>query len=114
MDNQSMAQSLISLVISLAFYAYMAYALMVLADKTKTPNSWMAWVPLLNAFLMVKIAGKSYWWILLFIIPLVNIVCAVIVWMEIAKRRNKPSWVGVLIIVPLVNLIVPGYLAFSE
>jgi len=114
MDSQSTAQSLISMVIGLAFYVYFAYSLMVIADKTKTPNSWMAWIPVLNAFLMVKAAGKSYWWILLFFIPLVNIVIAVIIWMEIAKRRNKPSWLGILMLVPLVNFIIPGYLAFSE
>ena len=114
MDNQSTAQRLISLVVYLAMYVYIAYALMVIANKTKTPNSWMSWVPVLNVFLMLKVAGKSYWWFLLLLIPLVNIVVAIIIWMEIAKRRNKPSWLGVLMLIPLVNLVIPGYLAFSE
>ncbi|MBI5728671.1 MAG: hypothetical protein HY983_00290 [Candidatus Magasanikbacteria bacterium] len=102
------------LVFGLAMYVYMSYALQVMARKTGTPNRWLAWIPVINVFLLVKVAGKSYWWVLLFLIPFVNIVIAVIVYMTIAERLNKPAWVGVLIIVPFINIFVPGYLAFSK
>ncbi|MGB6897825.1 MAG: DUF5684 domain-containing protein [Candidatus Acidiferrum sp.] len=69
---------------------------------------------MLNIILMLNVAKKPLWWILLFLIPLVNIVFIVIVWMAIAEARNKPNWWGVLTIVPVANLIVPGYLAWSD
>ena len=50
---------------------------------------------------------KSGWWLLLFFIPLVNIVMAIIVWMGVAVARGKPDWWGILMIVPVANLIVP-------
>ena len=34
---------------------------------------------------------KPVWWIILLIIPLVNIVIAIILWMAIAEARNKPN-----------------------
>ena len=103
----------IAVVIFLAFYAYMAYSLQVIGKKTNTPNTWRAWVPILNFFLMLKIAAKPFWWFLLMLVPLANIVVLVIVWMEMAKKRNKPGWVGIFVLVPFANLVLPGYLAFS-
>jgi hypothetical protein len=105
---------LFTLAMALACYVYFALAVQTIADKTATPNSWLAWIPIANAFLMLSIAKKPLWWFLLFLIPLVNIVMAVIVWMAIAEARQKPNWWGILTIVPLAGLIVPGYLAWAD
>jgi hypothetical protein len=95
-------------------YIYYAICLMMIANKTNTTNSWLAWIPIANIYLMCKIAGKPGWWVILFFIPFVNIVIAVIVWMKISEARNKPGWIGILMLIPFVNLIIPGYLAFSQ
>jgi hypothetical protein len=105
---------MVMVVIGLAFYVYMALALQTIATKTHTENAWLAWIPIANIILMLNIAGKPIWWIVLMLIPLVNIVIAIIVWMAVAEARGKPSWWGILMIVPLVNFIVPGYLAWSD
>jgi hypothetical protein len=102
------------LAFGVAMYVYIALALMTIANKTGTENGWLAWIPIANIVLMLMIAKKPIWWIILFLIPLVNIVMAILVWMGIAEARNKPNWWGILMIVPLVNLIVPGYLAWSD
>ncbi len=85
-----------------------------MARKTNTPNGWMGWVPILNVYLLCKIAGKPGWWLLLFLIPIVNIIFVLLVWMGAAEARGKPAWVGLLIIIPVVSFFVPGYLAFSS
>ena len=95
-------------------YAYVAYSLMIIANKTNTENAWLAWVPIANIYLMCKIAQKPGWWTILFFIPLVNIVISIIVWMKISELRGKPSWLGILWIIPPVGLILVGYLAFSD
>jgi len=97
----------------LAIYVYCALAFMTIASKTGTENAWMAWVPILNLWLMVQIAQKEAWWLILFFIPMVNVGAAVVVTMAIAERVGKPSWWGILTVVPVVNLIVPGYLAWG-
>jgi Family of unknown function (DUF5684) len=102
------------LLIGLAAYVYMSLALQVIANKTNTPNGWLAWIPIANAFLLVMIAKKPLWWLLLFLIPVVNLVILVMLWMGVAEARNKPNWWGILIIVPVANLIVPGYLAWAD
>ena len=109
MDNDSL-----QFLISIALYAYAAFCFQTIAKKTGTENGWFAWVPILNVYLMCKIAGKSGWWILLLLIPLVNIAISIILWMEIAKACQKPAWIGILAIIPGINLFVMGYLAFAE
>jgi uncharacterized membrane protein YhaH (DUF805 family) len=87
---------------------------MTIANKTGTTNAWLAWIPIANIYLMCKVAGKPGWWLILFFIPIVNIVINIIVWMKISEARNKPGWLGILMIIPFVNLIIPGILAFAD
>ncbi|HUI42716.1 MAG TPA: DUF5684 domain-containing protein [Terriglobia bacterium] len=101
-------------IVCIAAYIYMALCLQTIARKTNTPNGWLAWVPIANCILMLNIAQKPLWWIILLFIPLVNIVIGVIVWMQIAKARNKPEWWGILMIVPLANLVAPAYIAWAD
>lgn len=98
----------------LALYIYSALVLMLIAKKTSTSGAWMAWVPILNIFLMCKVAGKSLVWFILFLIPFVNIIAVVLVWAAIAERLKRPSWWGILMLIPIANLIIPGILAFSK
>ena len=98
---------------SILLYLWFALCLYTIANKTRTPNPQLAWIPIANFYLMCKIAGKPGWWTVLFFIPLVNIVTLIIVWMAIAKARHQPAWIGILMIIPVANIIIPGVLAFS-
>lgn len=102
------------LIFFLAFYVYTALALQTIAQKTNTENGWLAWIPIANVILMLNIAKKPIWWIVLCLIPLVSIVMFILIWMGIAEARNKPNWWGIMVIVPFMNIIMPGYLAWSD
>jgi len=56
---------------------------------------WASIIPIYNLYIMLKIAGRSGWWILLYIIPLVNIIIAIIVSIDIAKAFGKGTAFGV-------------------
>ena len=102
------------LIFGAAMYIYCALALSTIATKTNTENPWLAWIPIANLVLLLNIAKKPIWWIILFFIPIVSIVMMIIVGMAVAEARGKPNWWGILLIVPVVNLIVPGYLAWAD
>jgi len=106
--------TLIFLIIVFLFYVYSSLCLQKIANKTNTPFGWFAWLPILNIFLILMIANKSFWWLILLLIPLVSFVCMIIIWMEIASRRNKPAWLGLLMMLPVTNFLIIGYLAFSR
>ncbi len=55
---------------------------------------WAAIVPIYNIYIMLKIAGRPGWWLLLFLIPLVNLVIAIIVALDIAKAFGKGTGFG--------------------
>jgi len=105
---------IIYFVIIIGSYVYMAMATQAIAKKTKTKDDWLAWIPIANMVLLLNVAKKSTWWLILFFLPMANVVFMVIVWMEIAKACNKPDWWGILMLVPLANFVVPGYLAWSK
>jgi len=104
------------LIFSLAIYVIMALSLYKIAMKTKTnvEHVWFAWVPILNVILMLNIAGFSGWYIILLLIPFVNIIFLIYVWMKISKACGKPDYLGILMLVPLANIILPLYLAYGE
>lgn len=99
------------LVLCLAFYVYVCACLQVIARKTGTAHGWLAWIPIANSILMLNIARRPIWWFILLLIPLVNLVVTVVLWIDIAKARQKAAWWGAMVIVPIMNLIAPGYIA---
>ena len=102
------------IILAMAIYAYIALAVQTIARKLEVPNDWFAWIPIANLFLLLAMARKPLWWFFLLLVPVVNAVISIMVWMEIAKNRGKPNWLGLLLLLPPVSLIVPGYLAWSE
>ena len=46
-------------------------------------------------------------------IPFVNIVVAVLLFMGVACQVNRPGWVGAMTLVPVIGWFVLPYLAFT-
>lgn len=97
-------------------FLYLLFSLCIykIAKKTGVEQAWLAWIPVVQVVPFVQSAGKPLWWILLLLVPLLNVVAGILLWMAIAERRGKPAWVGLLVLIPFVGLLVPLYLAFSE
>lgn len=110
------------LLIALAIYIYTAWALMVIAHKTRTENAWLAWIPIANLYLMTQISQTPWWTFLIVLfaglIPVVGWIISLGItawwWWLIAERRRMPGWLGILMIIPLVNLVVIGYIAWAK
>lgn len=64
---------------------------------------WAAIVPIYNLVILFKIAGKPAWWIVLMLIPLVNLIVAIIAVIALAKRFGKGTGfgLGMLILAPI-------------
>ena len=71
---------------------------------------WACIVPIYNVIVLLEIAGKPLWWILLMIIPLVNIVIAILLAIEVAKKFGQSSGFGLgLAFLPFIFYPVLGY-----
>jgi hypothetical protein len=98
-------------IVSIAIYVFIAWCLQTIAKRFNIENDWFAYVPILNMWLMTKIAEREVLWFILLLIPCVNIIAMIIIWMDIAEKCGKERWFGILMIIPLVNLWVVWTLA---
>ncbi len=105
------------LIAYLAAYAFFALCLAKIAEKLGRPfgqSFLMAIIPIANLILMLQLAGKPLWWIILMFIPIVNIVIFALIWMAVCEKRGRPAWQGILMFVPVANLVVLLMLAFGK
>ena len=77
----------------------LAIAVLLIAGTWKTfekagQPGWAAIVPIYNLIVILEIVRKPLWWILLFLIPIANIVVAIIVYIELAKCFGKSTGFG--------------------
>lgn len=69
---------------------------------------WAVLVPIYNLVVMLQIAGKPVWWVLLLLIPIVNIVVAIMMYIAIAQAFGKGVGFGLglaflgLIFIPIL------------
>ncbi|GAB4515786.1 MAG: DUF5684 domain-containing protein [Haliangiales bacterium] len=85
---------IISNLISLAIIVLMVASMWKVFAKAGKPG-WAAIVPIYNLVVILEIAGKPIWWIVLFLIPLVNIVVAFLVYIAFAERFGKSAGFGI-------------------
>ena len=101
-------------IFGLVVYVFTSFCLMKIADKLSIPNSWLAWIPIAQAWVMVRAAGKPGWWLILLFIPLVNIVIALIILFAMPVNLGKSSLYGLLPFVPVLGIFLYfGLLAFT-
>ena len=64
---------------------------------------WASIIPIYNVVVLLQIAGKPIWWIVLLFIPIVNIVIAVMVMISVAKAFGKGTGfaLGLLFLSPI-------------
>ncbi len=55
---------------------------------------WAAIIPIYNIYTLVKIGGYSGWFVLLYLIPVVNVVISIVVALGVAKNFGKSGVFG--------------------
>jgi uncharacterized protein DUF5684 len=50
---------------------------------------WAAIVPVYNLIVLLQVAGKPVWWVLLLFIPLVNIIVFIVMYAGVARNFGK-------------------------
>ena len=51
-------------------------------------------IPIVNVVFLLEIAGRPIWWVLLFFIPLVNLIIAIVVSLDVARKFGKGPGFG--------------------
>lgn len=94
------------LFIILGLHILIAYPTMLLALKMESPYALFSWIPPMPFILPVLIAEKPVWWVLLLLVPGVNILIYMAIWVSIAGFLRKSPILGFLMLVPGINILV--------
>jgi phosphoglycerol transferase MdoB-like AlkP superfamily enzyme len=95
--------------IGLLLGIFVLVALWKVYQKAGKPG-WAAIVPIYNILVLLEIVGKPWWWLLLMLIPFVNIVIMILVYLELAKVFGKGAGFGVgLILLPYIFVAILGF-----
>jgi len=103
-----------SLIYSLLFWAIfilIIVSMWIIFKKAGKPG-WAAIIPIYNTIIMLQIAKKPIWWIILYFIPFVNIVISIIVIYNMALAFGKGG--GFTLGLILLPFIFYPILAFGK
>ena len=91
----------------IASYIFSVLVFWPLFVKASKPG-WASLVPFYNAYIFVKIAGKPGWWLVLFFLPLVNLVIMMLTNYAFAKSfgQSKAFCWGTVFLTPIFLLIL--------
>ena len=73
---------------------------------------WAAIIPIYNMYVWCKIVGRPGWWVILMLIPLVNIIVGIVVCIDMAKSFGKGAGFGIGI--ALLGIIFLPILGFGS
>lgn len=97
--------------IYLAVIVFMIVSMWKVFTKAGQPG-WACIIPIYNLYVLLKIASKPGWWLILFFIPLVNIVISFLMCLGIAKSFGKGE--GFAVGLFFLGFIFFPILAFGE
>ncbi|MBX4198348.1 signal peptidase I [Candidatus Parcubacteria bacterium] len=99
------------LAISLIVFVLMVISLWKVFTKAGQPG-WASIIPIYNLIIINRMAGKPAWWILLFFIPVVNIVVSMLIAYYLALAFGKG--IGYTLGLFFVPFIFYPMLAFGD
>jgi hypothetical protein len=96
---------------------YLALVVLVIASMWKIfvkagEPGWAAIIPIYNLVVLLKIAGRPIWWIVLCLIPFVNLIVFILISIDVARKFGKGTGFGIGL--ALLGFIFYPMLAFSD
>ena len=105
-----------SLFTSLLGYLAFGLCTMGMFKKAGKPQ-WAAFVPIYNAIVLLEIIGRPVWWVILLIIPCVNIIAWIILALDVASSYGQSQGfglaLGVGILLPVITLVCLVMLSYG-
>jgi hypothetical protein len=98
----------------LAVYLFFSFCCMLIVRKTGNQPGILVWLPIVKMLPLIRAAGMPGWWFLLWLLPVVNIVPAIMWCFKIVETRGKSVIWAILLLLPVTNLLAFLYLAFSD
>jgi hypothetical protein len=95
---QSHGPGIVPVIFMVALAVLMIASMWKIFAKAGKPG-WAAIVPIYNIIVMLEIAGKPAWWIVLFLIPIVSLIASIMVAIGLANNFGKGAGFGLGLVV---------------
>ena len=71
---------------------------------------WAAIVPIYNIIVMLQIVGRPVWWLVLFIIPVINLIASILVLLDLASAFGKGGGYAIgMFFLPFIFIPMLGF-----
>jgi hypothetical protein len=115
MENQVDSAALLAAMVPVYLFSLVIGVLAIVAmwkifTKAGEPG-WASIVPIYNTYILTKISGYNPILFLLFLIPLVNVVFAIMVMLGLGRAFGKSTgWsIGLLVILNVIGMLILGF-----
>jgi hypothetical protein len=85
--------TVLGILIWLAIGAFYFYVLWKIFEKAGKPG-WAALIPIYNAIVLLEIVGRPPWWLILLLIPVVDVVISIILLIDLSKSFGRDVLYG--------------------
>lgn len=92
-DSTAVVLGLLTLVLIVILYVWVALALAALFRKTGE-DAWKAWVPVLNVATMLRLGGFSPWLVLINLVPFFGAIAFAVIWVIVLHRVSTAFGAG--------------------
>ena len=107
--NGNQGPGLVPLILAVLIGVVMIAAMWKVFTKAGKPG-WASIIPIYNMVVLLDIAGKPVWWIILFFIPIVNFIFAILTYVGLADRFGKGGGFAVgLILLGIIFFPILGF-----
>ena len=106
-DSASPVSVIVGIVVGLIFLV----SEWIIFTKAGKPG-WAVIIPIYNIIVMLQIVDKPLWWIILLLIPGVNVIFGIIIVYNLVIKFGQPGWHVILAM--LFSIVYFPYLAFSK
>ena len=96
-------------IVGLALAVLALVGLWKMFEKAGKPG-WAAIIPIYNLWVLLQVVNRPAWWMILFFIPLVNLVALIIIDFDVAKAYGKGiGWGFLLLFLPFIGYPILGF-----
>lgn len=91
-----------AMIVMLAVIVLVIASMWKIFTKAGQPG-WASIIPIYNAYIFLKVAGKPGWWLILLLIPFVNLIIAIIATISLAANFGKGAGFAIgMILLPII------------
>ncbi len=104
-----------SILIAFIFYLIRIYPSYVMAKKANLKHSWMMFFPVLGEFQMLHLAGLSYLYFIIYLIPVARFILFIIVFYRILRNFGFGLFMTILgIIFSFIAFLTFWYIVLTD